>query len=296
MIKYYDRESKEYETEDIAGEKYLRWTYESPVGMGFLKLITKKKVFSKMYGSYCDRKKSTRNINEFINQYNINMSEAKQTIFDYKSFNDFFYRELTAEARPIEKNEKFLMSPADGRILVYEDISLDNLIQVKGFTYSLKELIKDYSTASIYNGGTCMVVRLCPTDYHRFHFIDKGICSKTNKIDGDLFSVNPIALKKIPELYCRNKREWSVFSSNNFGDVLYVEVGATCVGTIVQSYEEGSSVEKGQEKGYFKFGGSTVILFFEPNKIKIDDDIIIQTKQGFETKVNMGEKIGEAII
>jgi phosphatidylserine decarboxylase len=104
-----------------------------------------------------------------------------------------------------------------------------------------------------------------------------------------------VALKKVENLFCQNKREWSVFHSDNFGDVLYVEVGATCVGSIIQTYEPGRRVNKGDEKGYFKFGGSTVILFFEPDKIKIDNDIIEQTNLGYETYVLMGEKIGEKI-
>jgi phosphatidylserine decarboxylase len=224
------------------------------------------------------------------------MSISKKSIFEFKSFNDFFCRELTPEARPITNRWSTLTSPVDGRVLIYEDIDLDKLVQVKGYTYSLKELLKDYSTASNYNGGVCMIFRLCPTDYHRFHFIDNGSCSKTNKIDGAFYSVNPIALKKIPELYCKNKREWSIFHSDNFGDVLQVEVGATCVGTIIQRYQEDCPVKKGQEKGYFKFGGSTVILFFEPEKIKVDKDIIKQSNLGIETKVLMGEKIGEAIL
>jgi len=294
MIKIYNRETKEYEVEKVSGEKYLEWTYSSPIGMSFLKLLIKKKIFSKVYGYFCDTNRSKKKIHNFISDFDIDMSISQKGIFEFESFNDFFTRELTLAARPITNNCNTLISPGDGRVLIYEDIDLNNLVQVKGYTYSLNDLLKDYSTAANYNGGVCMVVRLCPTDYHRFHFIDNGICSKTNKIKGDFYSVNPIALKKIPELYCKNKREWSIFHSDNFGDVLEVEVGATCVGTIIQSYEVESPVKKGQEKGYFKFGGSTVILFFEPDKIKIDRDIISQSKLGIETKILMGEKIGEA--
>lgn len=295
MIKYYDREAREYEVENVAGERYLNWTYQSPVGRNFLNLLVKKKVFSSLYGKYCSSDLSKKNIHKFVKNFNIDMAQCKKSIFDFKSFNDFFSRELIAEARPINKLKSSFISPADGRIFAYEDIDLDNIIQVKGYTYSLKELLKDYSTAANYNGGTCIVIRLCPTDYHRFHFVDDGVCSSTSNVKGEYYSVNPVALNKIPQLYCRNKREWSIFSSKNFGDVLYVEVGATCVGTIVQSYETSIPVKKGDQKGYFKFGGSTVILFLEPNKARIDKDIIEQTKLGYETKVNMGEKIGEAL-
>ena len=137
-----------------------------------------------------------------------------------------------------------------------------------------------------------MVLRLAPTDYHRFHFIDNGICDVSQKIKGDYYSVNPAALKKIPELFCKNKRELSLFHSQNFGDVLYIEVGATCVGSIIQTYFPKKNILKGSEKGYFKFGGSTIILFFEKEKVIFDSDLIEQTEKGYETKVMLGEKIG----
>lgn len=292
MIKFYNRITKEYEIEKVAGEKYLEWTYSSPVGMKFLELLIKKKLFSKIYGVSCDKSSSIKKIGPFIKDLDIDMKESLDSENSFKNFNEFFIRKLTSEARPIDKTPEALVSLGDGRLFAYENIAMDKIIQVKGFAYSLKELLLNKTTAEKYQGGTCLVLRLCPTDYHRFHFVDSGICDKTTKIKGDYYSVNPIALKRIPELYCRNKREWSTFHSNNFGDILYVEVGATCVGTIVQTYSPGEKVEKGSEKGYFKFGGSTVIMFLEKDMIKIDEDIITQTSLGFETKVKMGEKIG----
>lgn len=292
MIKFYNRITKKYEVEKVAGEKYLNWTYSSPIGMSFLELLVKKKLFSKIYGYTCDKPSSVKKISPFIKELDIDMNEALDAESSFKCFNDFFIRRLTESARPINKEPEAFISLGDGRIFTYENIDLDNIVQVKGFNYSLKELLKDSKTAEKYKEGTCLILRLCPTDYHRFHFVDSGICEKTNAINGDYYSVNPIALKKIPELYCRNKREWCTFHSDNFGDILYVEVGATCVGTIIQTYDPGSKIEKGSEKGYFKFGGSTVIMFLEKNKVKIDEDIISQTELGFETKVRMGEKIG----
>ena len=154
-------------------------------------------------------------------------------------------------------------------------------------------LIDDPKVAEEFEGGTCLILRLCPTDYHRFHFVDSGTCSESKKISGFYYSVNPIALNNVSELFCKNKREWSIFNSDNFGKILHVEVGATCVGSIIQSYTPNQKVKKGDEKCYFKFGGSTTILFFKKNTVTIDDDILLQSSFGFETKVNMGEKIGE---
>jgi len=292
MIKYYNRQLNSYETEKVAGEKYLSWTYSSPLGMKFLEAIIKKKLFSKLYGMHCDSKFSKKKIQGFIKSLDIDMSISENKGEDFDCFNDFFTRKLKMESRPLDLTESTFISPGDGRLLAYENIDLNNLVQVKGITYSLIELICDNLTASKFNNGTCLILRLCPTDYHRFHFVDSGTCDNTIKIKGSYYSVNPIALEKVPKVFCKNKREWSIFHSDNFGEILYIEVGATCVGTIVQSYEPSKEVSKGMEKGYFKFGGSTIVLFLEKEKIKIDEDIIKQTNLGYETKVLMGEQLG----
>ena len=293
MIQVYNRKTNKYDTEDVAGGKYIKWTYESPIGKSFLELFIKRKLFSKLYGNYFDSKLSTKKINSFIRNFNIDTDIFINDPSDFKSFNDFFIRKLIPEARPINKEKNILISPGDGRLLAYTNIDINSLIQVKGITYSLSELLEDNPIANEYAGGTCLVLRLCPIDYHRLHFIDNGIPEKSNIIKGNYYSVNPTALERIPKLYCQNKREWSIFHSENFDDVIIMEVGATCVGSIVQSYEPNKKVSKGDEKGYFKFGGSTTILFFKPNTVNIDDDILIQSSFGFETQVIMGEKIGE---
>lgn len=296
MIKYYNRQTKNYEVEKVAGDKYLNWTYSSPVGMTLLELFLKKKAFSKFYGKYCDTRFSSKKIPEFIKNFDIDMSVSKNKVEDFKCFNDFFIREVTPEGRPLTMEQDIVISPGDGRLSAFKDIDLDELVQIKGLTYSLKELIQDDSIAQKFKNGICLILRLCPVDYHRFHFVDNGVCDETVKIRGHYYSVNPIALNKKPKLFCENKREWSLFHSENFGEILHVEVGATCVGTIVQTYVPGSRVTKGSEKGYFKFGGSTTILFFQKDTISIDEDILHQTSLGYETKVNMGEKIGKKLM
>ncbi|WP_425802851.1 phosphatidylserine decarboxylase [Desulfitobacterium sp. Sab5] len=292
MIKYYNRKNKTYEIEKVAGEKVLEWAYTSPIGMKLLEAVIKKKMASSLYGWYLDRGISKKKVNPFIRNFNIDMSITEKEIKDYLSFNDFFYRKLKPSARTIAADPTSLISLGDGRVFAYENIDLDRLVQVKGFTYSLRELIKNDPIAEKYSKGTCLILRLCPTDYHRFHFIDSGICEATTKIKGAYYSVNPVALQKVQKLFCENKREWSIFHSDHFGDVLYIEVGATCVGSIIQTYAPQKRVNRGDEKGYFKYGGSTVILFFEPNKVKIDDDIAEQTQLGYESYVLLGEKIG----
>lgn len=296
MLKFYNRETKKYEIEKVAGEFYIKWIYSSQIGMNFLEYIIKRKLTSKICGYYCDRFISTRKIKKFINEFNIDMSQFAIPKNGYKSFNEFFCRKLKSGNNQREYDKKIFISPCDGKILAYEDININKLIQIKGITYSLRELIGDDSIAFDYENGICIVFRLSPSDYHRFHFVDNGICSKTRKIKGTYYSVNPIALNKISKLFCLNKREWSVLHCENFGNILYVEVGATFVGSIIQTYDCNKAVKKGDEKGYFKFGGSTVILFIKKGIIKIDEDIIQQTSKGIECNIKMGERIGSTYV
>lgn len=295
MIKFYNRKTKTYEIEKVSGEKLLNWLYDSK-NTNFLNIVAKKKFFSYIYGKYCDTNLSTSKIKSFVENFNININESLKSIDKFTSFNDFFTRKLKSDSRTICGNENILISPADSRVLAFENIDINKIVQIKGSNYSFKELLNSDKLCEKYKDGNCIIFRLCPTDYHRFHFVDGGVCTETNKINGYYYSVNPIALKKIPGLFCKNKREWSILKSNNFKDILYMEVGATCVGTIVQTYTPNEEVSKGQEKGYFKFGGSTVILFFEKNTISFDKDILKQSELGYETKVLIGEKIGEKII
>jgi phosphatidylserine decarboxylase len=263
MIRVYNRNKREYEIEKVAGGGFIKALYGTKAGKLGLELLVKRKVYSSITGVYCDLKMSSRLIRNFADNYGIDMSECCDGIDSFKSFNDFFTRKLKNEARPFDPGPSNLLSPGDGRLLAWEVIDIERLIQVKGSFYSLKELLNNDALAEKYKGGTLIILRLCPIDYHRFHFIDSGTCSESVRIKGSYYSVNPRALKSIPEVFCRNKREYSILKSDNLGDVLYVEVGATSVGSIVQTYTPDKPLKKGDEKGFFKFGGSTVIMLLE---------------------------------
>ena len=292
-IHYIDRKTGEKRKEIVAGDRFLRWIYDTSMGSSLLELIVKKKIFSTLYGKLQDMPFSRRKIESFVTSLGIEMKEAeREGIEEYEHFNDFFYRKLKEDARLVCKDADCLASPADGRVLVYDKIDIHQVAQVKGINYRLGELLQDEDMASAYQGGTCIVIRLCPADYHRFHFSDSGIPGTSTGIEGMYYSVNPVALKKVAEIYTQNKREITSFNSDHFGKIAILEVGATCVGSIIQTYIPQQKVKKGQEKGYFKFGGSTVILFLEPGTIDIDSDLLRNTEACFETKVNMGESLG----
>ncbi len=292
MIKFYNRKTESYEIEQVAGESYINWIYSSPLGMKLLELVVKKKFMSSLCGYYCDRAHSKRKILKFVDDFKIDMSCYEIPEKGFSNFNEFFYRKLNKATTRLASDNNSFISPCDGKLLAYESIDIENLIQVKGLTYSLAELIGQDAIDADYEGGSCLVFRLCPSDYHRFHFVDHGTCSPTTRIKGFYYSVNPTSINQINKIFCSNKREWSILNSENFGEILYVEVGATFVGSIIQTYNSDRKVSKGDEKGYFKFGGSTVILFLKKEVLKINRDIIEQTAKGIECCVSMGERIG----
>lgn len=293
MIKVYDRKTKGYETEKVVGEKYLTWVYETPVGQGVLEAVVKRKLFSTLYGKLMDSRTSRKMVHKFVEENGIDMEESLLPAEAFGSFNDFFIRKLKPESRPFSRYAGDFISPVDGRLLAYTGIDTEQLVQIKGFTYSLKELVGDLGLLERFQGGIMMVFRLCPLDYHRFHFSDSGICTKPREIRGSYYSVNPLALSRVPRVYVENKRAFSLMRSDHFGDILHVEVGATNVGTIVQTYTPSRRFERGSEKGYFKFGGSTVILFMEKDSLSLHGDILRESAKGFETHVRFGETIGE---
>ncbi len=288
---FIDRSTGAFVEEIIEGDKLLKWMYrDSPFSVSTRHLVAAK-LPSVLYGKLQHTRISRKKIQKFIDKHSINaldFEEAKET---YPTFNDFFIRRLKPHARPLDTHKHACVSPADGRLLAYDAIDIDNLVQIKGVHYKLSELLDDEALSRQYQGGACIVIRLSPVDYHRFHYPDDGTIKAFRQIKGRFFSVNPIALKKVLKLYVQNKREYMVYESESFSELILMEVGATFVGSIVQHHNVGYQALKGEEKGYFHFGGSTVILFAKPNVLTIDADLLENTKAGYETKVFMGERI-----
>jgi phosphatidylserine decarboxylase len=291
-IQYYDRQSGLLKTEKVAGEKWLMWLYYNPVGKATLWALVKRKVVSSFYGKGMDRPSSIKKIQPFVEEFDIDMNTAQKQ--EFSSFNDFFTRKLKYHVRPVDTGSTIAVSPVDGKILAYANISNRDFI-IKGYRFDIFSFMNNANIAKKYLDGTLVIIRLAPFDYHRFHFPIGGSISPTIRIGGDYYSVNPLALRKMAEIFCLNKRELTIISNPLFGDVVMAEVGATMVGSIVQTYS-GSIVKKGEEKGYFKFGGSTVVLLFEKNKIRIDEDLLRNTVKGYETVIKEGERIGVSVI
>ncbi len=290
-VRYVNRQSGTIQTEKIAGEKWLVWLYNNPVGEATLFTLAKRKILSSLYGKMMDRPASAKKIEPFVKEFEIDLSVAEKQHFS--SFNDFFTMRLKPDARPVDTGSNILVSPADGKVLVYADLSVSDFI-VKGYCFDVFSFLEDSSLALQYVDGSLVIVRLAPNDYHRFHFPVNGTVSPLVRISGSYYSVNPLALRKMAEIFCLNKREFVIISSPLFGDVVMAEVGATMVGSIVQTWQ-GRKAVKGMEKGYFKFGGSTVVLLFAKNKVLLDTDLLTNTAKGLETYVKTGERIGVGI-
>jgi phosphatidylserine decarboxylase len=225
-----------------------------------------------------------------VDKYGINISKFKKKVHEYESFHDFFVREYNEIEFPAEEN--ILGSPCDARLSVYSIKNKMSALSVKGCELSLNKFINQEYLEEEFEGGHALVFRLCPLDYHRYHFPDSGKCTKPIRKIGKLHSVNPVAAKKYSNLFLQNERMITEFQSDHFGKIYYIEVGALCVGKICQTFDENEKVERGQEKGFFTFGASTVVLILE-KKIKIDSDLIENTEKNFETLIKVGEAIAK---
>ncbi len=294
-IRYIDRTSGTLLKETVPGESWLQWLYHNPLGKLALHSVVKKKFITQWYGTKMDAPSSKAKIVDFVQSLRIDMGEAVLDINDFESFNDFFIRTLKPEARPIETEPSAIVSPADGKVLTFNGIQGLDSFFVKGQSFSLGSFLQDPALTEKYTDGTLIIIRLAPVDYHRFHFPADGTISGSTLINGDYLSVSPYAVKTNLNVYWENKREYSVLSTDNAGDILLCEVGATMVGSIIQNYTPDTQVQKGQEKGWFKFGGSTVIALLEKGKAEIDKDILYNTSKGFETSIKMGEHIATAL-
>ncbi|WP_216639114.1 archaetidylserine decarboxylase [Flammeovirga sp. SJP92] len=287
-ISYIDRKSGEVVIENPPGGGMLSLLYNSALGLVTLNTLVKRKFVSRFYGFLMERSWSSKLIKGFVEKYSINMSEFIVPVGGYVSFNQFFYRALKVGARKVSKG---IVSPADGKVLAFENIDSNFSFHVKGITFNLEDFFQDKTLASKYEGGNMTIIRLAPDDYHRFHFPAKGEVDETVNIKGDYLSVSPLALKSHLKTFSSNKRAYTNLKTNEFGDIGIIEVGSTMVGSIVQTSISSNAVEAGEEKGYFKFGGSTIVLFFEKGKMSVAKDILKNTQMGIETKVSMGESI-----
>ena len=263
--------------------------YTTPSGRFILKILTAPAI-SKMAGSFMNSSLSRFMIKPFIKKNNIDMSEYKTE--NWASFNEFFTRDLRPGKRPVDERSLSLIAPCDGYLTTY-DITPDAEFCIKNTIYTVGDLLQNKRLAEEYMGGRCLVFRLTPANYHKYIYPDTGAKGKNIRIGGVLHTVRPIAFEKYP-VFTANAREYAILRTNNFDDIIFMEVGAMLVGKIVNYHEE-HQFRRGEEKGQFEFGGSTIIMLIKKDVAIIDTDIKECNAMGKEYPVKLGESIGTRI-
>ncbi|MDO5134709.1 MAG: phosphatidylserine decarboxylase [Eubacteriales bacterium] len=286
-MKYIDRKGN-MTIEDCGQDRLIRRLYQSPWGRVCVKLLVRPWV-SRAAGAFLETRLSARLVPGFIKRNGISLSGCKKQTFT--SFNDFFTRELREGERKVAEGERILVSPCDGRLTVSR-IDGDSRFYIKDTHYTLKSLLRSERLSRRYRGGYCLIFRLCPEDYHHYIYPAEGEKSGTRRIPGVLHTVNPLAGEVYP-VYKENTREYTLIKTERFGTLLMMEVGAMMVGRICSLHRGPCHVKKGEEKGHFAFGGSTIVLLIPHGRVWLDFDLEENCENGYETLVEMGERIGE---
>lgn len=286
MMKYCTRDGVVTQS-DTGQDRLLSAIYKSVLGRMAIRPLTAP-VISVCVGHFLDSPLSKMLIKPFIKSSGIDMSIYEER--EFCSYNDFFTRKVKPQCRPVDMDSSHIISPCDAKISAYP-IKDGSIFHIKSSSYSIESLTHSKKLAKKYANGTCVILRLAVDDYHRYIYLDTGVKSKNYVINGCLHTVNPAAVEQVP-VYKENTRQFCLIHTQHFGDILQMEVGAMMVGRICNHHMEACAVTRGQEKGCFEFGGSTIVLLFENGKAVIDEDLFKNTENGCETVVRMGEAIG----
>lgn len=267
----------------------LRFLYRTAIGRMLLKVLTARWI-SKLCGIFLDSKLSKPLIKSFVNNNGIDLSDFETD--DFRCFNDCFSRKIREGKRVVPEDESVFFSPCDGYLSAYR-LKEDTVLPVKQSRYTLTSLLQNEELAEKYRNGICLVFRLCVNHYHRYCYPVSGVKGENVFIKGRLHTVRPIALAEYP-VFTENCREYTVIESDEFGSVLQMEVGAMLVGKIANHHSK-ATVIRGQEKGKFLYGGSTIIVLLQKDSVKIKDEFFEATANGEETSVYMCDALGESI-
>ncbi len=288
-ILFWNRKESREEVEQVYGDGVLRWAYGTKLGQQLVDRVLSKPWVSQIYGAYQASSLSGHKVKPFVKKFQIRMDEFEDV--NFKTFNDFFIRKFKPGLRSFVQKPSEMPAFSEARYYAFEEILSEQKFPVKGTALSAAALLGSEEKAKPFHGGALLLARLCPTDYHRFHFPDSGKVLESYTLHGNLHSVNPIALQYKENVFITNERQVSILETQNFGKLAYIEVGALCVGKIVQTHRPDTSFRRGDEKGYFLFGGSTVIVLGEPGAWTPDADLLAQTLRGRETWIQLGERV-----
>ena len=268
----------------------LRFLYESKKGRGLLKIAASRPV-SVLAGRFMDSPLSRPLIKPFARKNGIDMAEYMP--MDYPCFNAFFCRPIRRELRPVPAEDGAFMAPCDGLLSAYR-ITDGLVLPIKQSRYTIAELLGNDPAAAAFRDGVCLVFRLCVQHYHRYAYTDAGTITARRFLPGELHTVRPIALSALP-VFTRNCREYTLMDTQHFGRLAQIEVGAMLVGRVENYKGAGAGFRRGEEKGRFLYGGSTVVLLAEKDRVKLDEELFENTDNGLETPVKLGEVLGHRI-
>lgn len=288
-VRYYDRERERLVEEKVLDEPILRWLYETRLGRRATAWFFARSAFSRLYGAYYGSRWSRRDIAPFVARFDVDTRDFEPGPFP--SFNAFFTRRLLPGRRPFAADADTMPSAAEGRVLGWRAVDGAATIPIKGMRLTAASLLGSAEEARPFSGGPGLAIRLAPQDYHRFHFVDDGVVLRAWRLGGALHAVNPIALAAMGDILCRNRRWVTLVETDRFGLLAVVEVGAMTVGRIHQHVGPGERVRRGQEKGTFEYGGSTVAILGRPGAWAPDEDILRRTAEGVETFVRVGRAV-----
>ena len=267
---------------EIKYNKSVKFLYNTFLGRVLL-MILSKRFISMLVGNFMNSFLSKPLIDKHVKKYHINMNQYE--IKNYSSYNDYFKRKLKTPV--VNHHEKIFISPAESNLLI-KKINKDLKIMIKNSLYTLQELVDD-DIVNDYQDGYILIFRLMVSNYHRYCYIDSGYRDCYHHIKGELHTVQPIAYDRV-KIFHRNTREWTVLHTNHFDDIVQIEVGALLVGKIINNSI--IKFNKGDEKGYFEFGGSTIVLIIKKDQVKFDQDLLENSKNNCETTIKYGERIG----
>ncbi|MEM9156639.1 MAG: phosphatidylserine decarboxylase [Cyanobacteria bacterium P01_F01_bin.33] len=290
-VRFRDRQTQAIVAEVNQNTPRVRWISQHPMGILAFRFLFNNPLFCWLYGLSQTLPHSRFKIADFVEYHHIDVRELELPLGSYRSFNDFFKRRLKPSARCFASDGTKLCSPADGHLLVLPCLTEQASFPVKGAYVNPAEILGSEEWAKPFKHGAAAIFRLAPYDYHRFHFFDDGRASTAQLVRGQYHSVHPIARDRVPNTFQLNKRMLTEIQTVNFGRVVFIEVGAIAVGSIQQTYQPGQ-VSRGQEKGYFQYGGSAIVLLFEPGKVTFDPDLLRDSADGLEVRVRAGESIG----
>jgi phosphatidylserine decarboxylase len=291
-LTYYDRHSGEQQSERVFAAGFLYWSYNSRVGRTLTRWVFAQPLVSKAIGWLARRRWSRRWIEPFARHMNVDPREARDQLESYSCFNDYFVREYAQSLTKASTPSTACVAPSDGKLLILPDLDPCESIRIKRSMFNLQALLGSKHLGTWFAGGTAVICRLGLADYHHFHFPVDGVPQQAQAIQGKLYAGGPYGWRWPTSFYAENYRMVTLINSDLFGIVAQIEIGAFTVGSIRQQYDPGQRVNRGDKKGYFELGGSTIVLIFPAGTVKIDSDLCSHSEQQIETNIRIGESIG----